>query len=71
MNIPNYILENFSPEQLSLVSYTLPKYAMIKFRGKDSNIDQSYNIFKIGLNSKEWNVIWINLLIDKLYLELI
>jgi len=29
---------------------------MLKFRGKDTDIDQAYNILKLTLNSKEWNV---------------
>ena len=29
---------------------------MLKFRGKDSDIDQSYNILKVALNAKEWTV---------------
>ncbi len=54
--MPNYILENFNTDELTSISYTLPQYVMIKFRGKDSNIDHTYSIFKIGLNSREWNV---------------
>jgi hypothetical protein len=29
---------------------------MIKFRGKDSNIDKSYELLKFVLNGKEWEV---------------
>jgi hypothetical protein len=33
---------------------------MIKFRDKASNIDETYNILKIGLSAKEWNVLLNN-----------
>ena len=56
-NLPNYVIENLSPEEISSSNYRLPKYIMIKFRAKESNIDQSYNILKIALNGKEWKVI--------------
>ena len=29
---------------------------MIKFRGKESDIDQTYNLLKIALKGMEWNV---------------
>ncbi len=55
-SLPNYIIENFTPDELISINYSLPKYIMLKYRGKESNIDQSYSILKIALNSKEWNV---------------
>jgi hypothetical protein len=56
-DLPVYITENFSCQQLASCSYTLPKYTMIKFKNKEYDIDQVYNILKIAMNAKEWNVI--------------
>ncbi len=54
--LPNYIMENIPSSEIAATTYQLPKYFMVKFRGKDSDIDQAYNILKLTLNSKEWNV---------------
>jgi hypothetical protein len=59
-NLPKYILENFAASEITSVNYQLPDYSMLKFRGKDSNIDENYNILKIALNSKEWEVNILN-----------
>jgi hypothetical protein len=58
-SLPTYILENISSSEIAATNYLLPKYLMIKFRGKESDIDQAYNILKLALNSKEWNVNYI------------
>jgi len=55
-SLPTYIIENISSSEITATNYLLPKYLMIKFRGKESDIDQAYNILKLALNSKEWNV---------------
>ena len=36
--------------------YIYPNHSMIKFRGKNSNIDDAYNYFKMIMNAREWNV---------------
>ena len=38
--------------------YNYPSYIMLKFRGKESNIDDAYNYFKMIIKSGEWNVIY-------------
>jgi hypothetical protein len=55
--LPLYITENFSSQQILNSSYNLPKYTMIKFKSKESNIDEVYSILKIALGAREWNVI--------------
>jgi hypothetical protein len=55
-SLPIYIIENFPPDVLASSTYRLPKYIMIKFRGKESDIDQTYNLLKIALKGMEWNV---------------
>jgi hypothetical protein len=54
--LPTYVIENFPSDVLATSIYKLPKYVMIKFRGKDYNIDKAYDILKISLNGREWNV---------------
>jgi hypothetical protein len=54
--LPTYIYENISSSDIAATYYLIPKYLMIKFRGKESDIDQTYNILKLALNSKEWSV---------------
>ncbi len=56
-SLPKYIIDNLSVSDIAATYYQLPKYIMLKFRGKDLNIDQTYNILKMVLTSKEWNVI--------------
>ena len=53
---PQYIIDNHDKNSLINTNYQLPGYVMLKFRDKNSNIDEAYNILKILLNSKEWNV---------------
>lgn len=55
-NLPKYILDNYSPGELQATNYNLPKYTMIKFRDKLSNIDEAYNVMKINLSGREWKV---------------
>lgn len=38
------------------MKFNYPDYIMLKFRGKDANIDSAYNYLKIILKEKEWNV---------------
>ena len=54
--LPAYVIENFPSDVLATSVYKLPKYIMIKFRGKDFDIDKTYEIFKIALKGQEWNV---------------
>lgn len=51
-----YILENVPQNEIQTARFNLPEYIMLKFRSKDSNIDEAYNIFQIGLKGKEWTV---------------
>jgi hypothetical protein len=60
-NLPRYIIDNHDSNYIDSVNYMLPNYTMIKFRDKGSNIDESYNIFKMILNSRDWNVNVINI----------
>jgi hypothetical protein len=54
-NIPKYLLENFDSNYINS-TYMLPAYTMIKFRDKNRNIDESNNILKLILSSRDWNV---------------
>ena len=63
-NFPFYIIDNFDSNDTIFKLYDLPKYAMIKFKGTGNDIDLSYNILKVALNSTEWNVF-----INKIRLE--
>lgn len=54
--IPPYITEYFSKDELIESNYTLPEYIMIKFRGKGSNIEQAYEVFKMALKLQDWKV---------------
>lgn len=36
--------------------YKLPEYTMIKFRDKEGDIDKSYEVLKLGINAKEYNM---------------
>lgn len=55
-SLPTYIVENIPSQDIASTFYQLPRYLMLKFRGKDSNIDQAHNILKMVISSKEWNV---------------
>ena len=57
-NLPRYILDSIPANEISINSYQLPTYLMIKFRGQDSDIDKCYEILQIALKAKEWNVIF-------------
>lgn len=54
--LPNYLTENLSNTEFNSITYNLPKYIMIKFKGKHDNIDLSYDILKLALNNKDWDV---------------
>jgi hypothetical protein len=55
-NLPKYITENISYDEIQIARFNFPKYIMLKFRNKGSNIDEAYNIMKINMKAKEWNV---------------
>jgi hypothetical protein len=57
---PTHITDNIPSIEIASSNYQLPKYTMLKFRGKESDIDQAHNIFKMAINAKEWNVRIIN-----------
>lgn len=55
-----YILENIPMNEIQSINLRLPKYVMLKFRSKDANIEETYNVLKIAMNPKDWNVRILN-----------
>ncbi len=54
--LPQYIIDFYFPKEINPSLFQYPSYIMLKFRGKDSNIDECYNYLKMILNTREWNV---------------
>lgn len=55
--LPQYVIDFYFPQELNSALYQFPNYVMLKFRGKESNIDDAYNHMKMIINRREWNVI--------------
>ena len=53
---PNYIRENYPPQQINNSRYTLPKFGMIKFSDKDADMEKSYQFLKTGIKAKEYEM---------------
>lgn len=54
--LPQYAIDFYHPNKLDPSIFSYPNYAMLKFRDKYSNIDDSYNYFKMIIKSADWNV---------------
>lgn len=54
--VPQYIIDFYQPQEINPSLYQIPNYVMLKFRAKDSNIDDAYQKFKMILGGKDWNV---------------
>ena len=53
---PQYILDNFSQNDIVNTNYTLPGYIQIKFKHNPDDLENSYNFLKKAINGKEWMI---------------
>ena len=65
--LPQYVIDLYFPQEINPSLFQFPNYLMLKFRAKDSNIDEAFNYLKMILNSRDWNV-KTNLFIKNPYL---
>ena len=50
---PQYMKDNFSSNDLQSSNYSLPSYAMIKFKDKHFDMNKSNEILSLAIKSKE------------------
>jgi hypothetical protein len=53
---PQYMKDNFSSNDLQSSNYSLPSYAMIKFKDKHFDMNKSNEILSLAIKSKEYNI---------------
>ena len=53
---PQYMKDNFSSNDLQSSNYSLPSYAMIKFKDKQFDMNKSNEILSLAIKSKEYDI---------------